>query len=107
MRPVDTQGNDACTALRGAGRNIPLGQVAPREVLVARGRLSAATLRAITTAAVPVEVTTVNPGLEFPEVEDVARPAEEAHQAWLSLPRGCSASCATRMWAVRLAVPEK
>lgn len=55
-------------------------QVAPKEVLVPRGRLSAATQRALAAPAVPLEVAPVAPGAEFPEPEDVQRPSPEQHQ---------------------------
>lgn len=45
--------------------------MAPRELLVARGQLSETTLRALKSPAVPIEVTHVSPGCDFPTPEDI------------------------------------
>ncbi|KAK9846574.1 hypothetical protein WJX81_006840 [Elliptochloris bilobata] len=55
-----------------------LTQVAPREVLFARGGLSAATARCLASPPVPLQLSPVEPGAEFPDPVDMGAYEEGA-----------------------------
>lgn len=56
-------------------------QVAPREVLFPRGQLSAATARCLASPPVPLQLSPVEPGAEFPDPADM-QGFQEGAQAW-------------------------